>query len=113
MQGTDFCPGEDIPNVTTHDQVNNTAQPLLFHLGRDPGEKYIIQYVTMDEKFWDTLWFKCVFLISPLSSEYNQAIDPIRAAVADHLQTMKRADPQLNYCDPAVMVCLPLQSYAC
>ncbi|XP_062500967.1 N-acetylgalactosamine-6-sulfatase-like isoform X2 [Corticium candelabrum] len=100
-RGTDFCPGEDIPNVTTHDQVNNTAQPLLFHLGRDPGEKYIIH---------------------PLSSEYNQAIDPIRAAVAEHLQAMKRADPQLNYCDPAVMnwapsgcqklnKCLPIPSH--
>lgn len=42
-QGVDFCPGEDVVNVTTHTQVNHTSQPLLFHLGRDPGEKYPIK----------------------------------------------------------------------
>lgn len=42
-QGTDFCPGEVIANVTTHDQVNCTDQPVLIHLGRDLGEKYPIQ----------------------------------------------------------------------
>ena len=43
FQGVDFCPGEDVVNVTTHTQVNHTSQPLLFHLGRDPGEKYPIK----------------------------------------------------------------------
>ena len=43
VQGVNFCPGEEIENVTTHDQVNNTVQPILFHLGRDPGEKYKIK----------------------------------------------------------------------
>ena len=45
-QGTNFCPGEEIANVTTHDQVNNTLAPILFHLGKDPGEKYPIGLVT-------------------------------------------------------------------
>ena len=42
-QGVNFCPGEEIEGVTTHDQMNHTTEPLLFHLGRDPGEKYIIR----------------------------------------------------------------------
>lgn len=27
-------------NVTTHDQMNHTTNPVMFHLGYDPGEKY-------------------------------------------------------------------------
>lgn len=42
-QGIDFCPGMDIKGVTTHDQMNYTAKPLLYHLGRDPGEKYTLR----------------------------------------------------------------------
>ena len=42
-QGVNFCPGEEIEGVTTHDQMNHTVEPLLFHLGKDPGEKYIIK----------------------------------------------------------------------
>lgn len=41
-KGINFCPGEEISGVTTHEQVNHTSNPLLFHLGRDPGEKYPI-----------------------------------------------------------------------
>ena len=44
-QGVDFCPGEDVIGVTTHNQTNYTASPVLFHLGRDPGEKYQIRYL--------------------------------------------------------------------
>lgn len=39
-QGIDFCPGQDIPGVTTHTQEEHTKLPLIFHLGRDPGERY-------------------------------------------------------------------------
>ena len=42
-QGVDFCPGQEIANVTTHDQVDRTAEPILFHLGKDPGEKFMIK----------------------------------------------------------------------
>jgi len=45
LQGEDFCPGQSVANVTTHKQTNHTAEPLLFHLGRDPGEKYVIGFV--------------------------------------------------------------------
>lgn len=31
--------------MTTHDQKEHTMQPIVFHLGRDPGEKYPIRLV--------------------------------------------------------------------
>ena len=40
LQGTNFCPGQEVNNVTTHDQVNHTTDPIIFDLGSDPGEKY-------------------------------------------------------------------------
>lgn len=45
QKGIDFCRGENVTGVTTHEQMNYTASPVLFHLGRDPGEKYPIRYV--------------------------------------------------------------------
>ncbi|XP_030313405.1 N-acetylgalactosamine-6-sulfatase isoform X3 [Calypte anna] len=39
-KGVDFCPGQNVSGVTTHTQEEHTTLPLLFHLGRDPGEKY-------------------------------------------------------------------------
>jgi len=47
LQGLDFCPGQSVPNVTTHTLTNHTAKPLLFHLGNDPGEKYAIRLVAV------------------------------------------------------------------
>lgn len=29
--------------MTTHEQEEHTLMPLIFHLGRDPGEKYPIR----------------------------------------------------------------------
>ena len=43
LQGIDFCRGEYVRNMTTHIQENHTQKPLMFHLGRDPGEKYAIK----------------------------------------------------------------------
>lgn len=45
LQGINFCPGEEVPNVTTHEQKEHTLQPLIFHLGRDPGEKFPLRSV--------------------------------------------------------------------
>jgi hypothetical protein len=45
IQGTDFCPGENVTGVTTHEQMNYTSSPVLFHLGKDPGEKYPMKLV--------------------------------------------------------------------
>ncbi|XP_077982103.1 N-acetylgalactosamine-6-sulfatase-like [Glandiceps talaboti] len=80
-KGTDFCPGQQIDGVTTHTQTNNTAQPILFHLGLDPGEKYKIH---------------------PNSSGYKKGLQPILDAVADHKKNLKPGEPQLNMCDKAV-----------
>ena len=43
MKGTNFCQGQSVKNMTVHQQENHSAQPLLFHLGRDYGEKYAIK----------------------------------------------------------------------
>lgn len=40
FQGVDFCPGQNVSGVTTHTQEEHTKLPLIFHLGRDPGERY-------------------------------------------------------------------------
>lgn len=50
LQGINFCPGQEVPNVTTHEQTEHTLQPLIFHLGRDPGEKYPIRSVGEKKK---------------------------------------------------------------
>ncbi|XP_063293313.1 N-acetylgalactosamine-6-sulfatase isoform X2 [Pelobates fuscus] len=81
-QGIDFCPGQNITGVTTHDQVEHSINPLLFHLGRDPGEKYPI---------------------SVLSAEYQDAVIRISSVVKQHRDTMIPGEPQLNVCDLAVM----------
>uniref|UniRef100_A0A8C5PES4 N-acetylgalactosamine-6-sulfatase n=1 Tax=Leptobrachium leishanense TaxID=445787 RepID=A0A8C5PES4_9ANUR len=81
-QGVDFCPGQNITGVTTHEQVEHTINPLLFHLGRDPGEKYPI---------------------SVTSAEYQDAVSRISSVVRQHQDTMIPGEPQLNVCDPAVM----------
>ncbi|ELU11403.1 hypothetical protein CAPTEDRAFT_152949 [Capitella teleta] len=81
-RGTDFCPGQDVANLTNHDQQNHTAQPILIHLGRDPGEK---------------------FHISPSSAEYKQMMPRILEVVNKHHSEMKKGKPQLNYCDSSVM----------
>ncbi|KAK2164622.1 hypothetical protein LSH36_61g09061 [Paralvinella palmiformis] len=82
VQGIDYCPGQNVVNVTTHVQVNHTNQPLLFHLGRDPGEKYTIR---------------------PHNSEYQRVMAEIQKIVNDHKTHLKPGQPQLNYCDRAVM----------
>ncbi|KAJ8030978.1 N-acetylgalactosamine-6-sulfatase [Holothuria leucospilota] len=39
----DPCSGEYLENFTTEEITNHTMQPMLFHLGRDPGESYPIE----------------------------------------------------------------------
>ena len=80
--GVNFCPGQEIDNVTTHDQMNHTSQPLLFHIGRDPGEKYVI---------------------SPQSVEYKEVMPWIQLKVNDHKTNLVPGEPQLNMCDRFVM----------
>ncbi|KFM76118.1 N-acetylgalactosamine-6-sulfatase, partial [Stegodyphus mimosarum] len=81
-QGIDFCPGMNLKGITSHEQLNHTAQPFLFHLGRDPGEKYPI---------------------NPNSNEYKTALGTIFKEVYTHKRTLIPGKPQLNICDQAVM----------
>ncbi|XP_033754653.1 N-acetylgalactosamine-6-sulfatase-like [Pecten maximus] len=80
-RGVDFCPGEEIKNVTTHDQIQHDP-PLLFHITRDPGEKYLIKQNT---------------------EEYRSVMPDIQSAVATHIKHLVPGTPQLNMCNRAVM----------
>ncbi|XP_030831468.1 N-acetylgalactosamine-6-sulfatase-like [Strongylocentrotus purpuratus] len=81
LLGSDVCPGQDVTGVMTHDQVNHTLSPLLFHLGRDPGEKYPIKNTT---------------------AEYKAVMPKIGQVVADHKTYLIPGTPQLNMCDDAI-----------
>ncbi|XP_068115587.1 N-acetylgalactosamine-6-sulfatase-like [Hyperolius riggenbachi] len=81
-EGINYCPGQNITGITTHEQVQHDADPLLFHLGRDPGEKYPIRV---------------------LSKEYTEVMPRISSAVRGHKDSLIPGEPQLNVCDRAVM----------
>ncbi|XP_075877073.1 N-acetylgalactosamine-6-sulfatase isoform X2 [Nelusetta ayraudi] len=80
--GINFCPGQEVAGVTTHEQMEHTMQPLIFHLGRDPGEKYPIGVLT---------------------KEYLDVLRWISPVVEQHKATLVTGVPQLNMCDVAVM----------
>uniref|UniRef100_A0A3B3CEY7 N-acetylgalactosamine-6-sulfatase n=1 Tax=Oryzias melastigma TaxID=30732 RepID=A0A3B3CEY7_ORYME len=80
--GVNFCPGQEVGGVTTHEQKEHTQQPIIFHLGRDPGEKYPL---------------------SVLSKEYQDALSWISTVVQKHKESLVPGMPQLNMCDMAVM----------
>ncbi|XP_053214875.1 N-acetylgalactosamine-6-sulfatase-like isoform X1 [Panonychus citri] len=80
--GIDFCPGSFVPGITTHTLSNYTLSPALFHLGRDPGERY---------------------LIPTHSLEYKKIIPTFNSIYIDHLTSMEPGEPALNWCDLSVM----------
>ncbi|XP_064868635.1 N-acetylgalactosamine-6-sulfatase-like [Oncorhynchus nerka] len=77
-QGINFCPGQEVAGVTTHTQQEHTMQPLIFHLGWGPWEKYPISAVT---------------------TEYQDALSRITAVVEKHKKGLVPGVPQLNMCD--------------
>ncbi|XP_061242997.1 N-acetylgalactosamine-6-sulfatase isoform X4 [Bos javanicus] len=81
-QGIDFCPGQNVSGVTTHSQEEHTKLPLIFHLGRDPGER---------------------FPLSVASIEYLDALRRITPVVQQHQEALVPGQPQLNVCNRAVM----------
>ncbi|NXH22814.1 GALNS sulfatase, partial [Bucco capensis] len=81
-KGIDFCPGQNVSGVTTHTQEEHTTLPLLFHLGRDPGEKYPLSFA---------------------SEEYQRIMERMSAVVQQHQASLVPGVPQLNVCDKAVM----------
>ncbi|KAL1439781.1 hypothetical protein MTO96_009635 [Rhipicephalus appendiculatus] len=85
-QGVDFCPGQSVDGVTSHEQLNYTHQPVLFHLGLDPGEKYPIPAD---------------------SSEYRDNIGSILEIYQKHRCSLVPGKPQLDWCDDAAMQWAP------
>ncbi|TEA40448.1 hypothetical protein DBR06_SOUSAS30610031 [Sousa chinensis] len=85
-QGVDFCPGQNVSGVTTHSQEEHTKLPLVFHLGRDPGER---------------------FPLSIASTEYLDALRQITPVVRQHQEALVPGQPQLNVCNRAVMSWAP------
>ncbi|KAF7468194.1 N-acetylgalactosamine-6-sulfatase [Marmota monax] len=81
-QGIDFCPGQNVSGVTTHTQEEHTKLPLMFHLGRDPGERYPLSFG---------------------SAEYQDALGRITPAIQQHQEALVPGQPQLNVCNQAVM----------
>ncbi|XP_047383741.1 N-acetylgalactosamine-6-sulfatase isoform X1 [Sciurus carolinensis] len=81
-QGIDFCPGQNVSGVTTHTQEEHTKLPLIFHLGRDPGERYPLSFG---------------------SAEYQDVLGRITPAVQQHQEALIPGQPQLNVCNQAVM----------
>nr|XP_039261192.1 N-acetylgalactosamine-6-sulfatase-like [Styela clava] len=79
--GYEFCRGENVPNITTHDQMNYTAQPVMFHLGRDPGEKCPMKF----------------------NSEYEAAMKLIKNEVMKHEQNLIPGHAVLDMCDNGIM----------
>ncbi|XP_034436973.1 N-acetylgalactosamine-6-sulfatase [Hippoglossus hippoglossus] len=81
-EGIDFCPCQNVPGVTTHDQKEHTLMPILFHLGRDPGEKFPIRV---------------------MNREYEDVLSRISPVVQQHKKSLVPGIPQLNMCDLSVM----------
>ncbi|XP_069918008.1 N-acetylgalactosamine-6-sulfatase isoform X1 [Oryctolagus cuniculus] len=81
-KGIDFCPGQDVAGVTTHTQEEHTKLPLIFHLGRDPGERYPLSFA---------------------SAEYQEALRRVGPVVQQHQEALVPGEPQLNVCNQAVM----------
>ncbi|KAG8144218.1 hypothetical protein E2320_001318, partial [Naja naja] len=81
-QGIDFCPGQNVSGVTTHEQEEHSNLPLIFHLGKDPAEKYQISFA---------------------SAEYQFVLERVSPIVQEHKATLVPGQPQLNVCDKAVM----------
>lgn len=79
--GYHYCPGQHVEGVTTENFTDYSHRPLLFHLGRDPGEKFIIEFNSV---------------------EYREAITVIDRVLGEHKRTLEFGEPQLDWCDLAV-----------
>ena len=64
-------------------QVDHRKHPILYHLGRDPGERYPIP-----------AW----------KEEYKIQIPILRKILKNHMDNLVPGEPQLNWCDKSVMV---------
>jgi len=103
-QGIDHCPDICILNVTTTGQTHHQQFPILYHLQRDPGERYPIQPTSPEYK-------KQVEVRAKISNESTRLIfqpfwiiQPLKKLAQEHSENLVVGKPQLNWCDKAVMV---------
>lgn len=82
QQGINFCPGAEVANVTTPTPTNHTDRPVLFNVEVDAGERYPI---------------------APSSDTYKTQVAMLMDVVKEHNAKLVPGEPQLNWCDPAVM----------
>ncbi|XP_045616126.1 N-acetylgalactosamine-6-sulfatase [Procambarus clarkii] len=80
--GINFCPGAEVENVTTPIPTDHSDQPVLFNIEVDPAERYPIPSG---------------------SSVYKKQVPVLLEVVSEHLTELVPGEPQLNWCDPAVM----------
>ncbi|MPC70013.1 N-acetylgalactosamine-6-sulfatase [Portunus trituberculatus] len=85
QRGINYCPGAEVPNVTTPTPTDHSDKPVLFNVEVDPGERYPIH---------------------PSSSIYKYIVPMLLDVVKEHEEELVPGDPQLNWCDRAVMVSL-------
>ncbi|XP_069981768.1 N-acetylgalactosamine-6-sulfatase [Penaeus vannamei] len=82
QKGINYCPGAEVANLTTPTPTDHSARPILFNIEADPGERYPVP---------------------PHSQEYSKQVPKLLFAIIDHRRDLKKGEPQLNWCDPAVM----------
>ena len=44
-----YCVGQHVVNVTEDELQDHTKQPILFHLGKDPGERWKVRWVFIND----------------------------------------------------------------
>lgn len=82
LTGVNYCPGSYLRNFITNDLVSHEQNPIVFHLERDPGER---------------------FPIPQDSKTYKEVKTHLFQLKEKHNKEMKRGKPVLNYCDDAAM----------
>ncbi|XP_042891064.1 N-acetylgalactosamine-6-sulfatase-like [Penaeus japonicus] len=82
QKGINYCPGAEVANLTTPTPTDHSARPILFNIEADPSERYPVP---------------------PHSEEYSHQVPRLLFAIIDHRRDLKKGEPQLNWCDPAVM----------
>jgi len=81
-RGIDLCPMVMVPNVTTTDIRDHTEQPIIFHLGRDSGERFPLPFNSL---------------------EYQETRQRLENSKSEHVAALIPGAPVLNWCDRAVM----------
>ncbi|ESN92640.1 hypothetical protein HELRODRAFT_95956 [Helobdella robusta] len=80
-QGYEYCPGQQVDGVTTSNMTDHSKNPILFHLGRDPGEKMPINVNT---------------------NEYRDTVVILNQVLKRHEESMEFGKAQLEWCDQSV-----------